>query len=79
MEFDLGVSYLRVYDDTDVFAVFDHFLEIIFDALLSECVGPFLAGLGECLFLALVPELFYIDGTMLFLVFYLHPFCESPL
>lgn len=51
-----GHNYLRVYDDTNVFAVFDHFLEVIFDALLSEWIGPFLAGLGESLLLALVPE-----------------------
>ena len=45
-----------MYDDTDVFAVLDHLLEVIVNALLTEWIGPLLAGLGECLLLALVPE-----------------------
>lgn len=45
-------------DDTNVFTVTDHFVETVFDRFLSQIIGPFLAGLCECLLLALVPIFF---------------------
>ncbi len=43
-------------NNSDGFAITNHFLEIVVDALLAEFVRPFFVGLGECLLLALVPE-----------------------
>jgi hypothetical protein len=42
-------------NDANVLAVTDHLLEAILDGLLSQIIGPLLAGLGECLLLARVP------------------------
>lgn len=49
-------NYLRVSNHTDDLAVAQHLTEIILDALLAQIIGPLLAGLGECLLLALVPD-----------------------
>lgn len=49
-------NYLRVSNHTDDLAVTQHLTEIVLDALLAEIIGPLLAGLGECLLLALVPD-----------------------
>jgi hypothetical protein len=48
-------SYLRVNENANDFAVTNHLVEVIFDVLLAEVIGPLLAGLGECLLLARVP------------------------
>lgn len=55
---DKGIyyNYLRVSNHTDDLAVTQHLTEIVLDALLAEIIGPLLAGLGECLLLALVPD-----------------------
>jgi hypothetical protein len=42
-------------NDANVLAVADHFLEVVLDGLLSQIVGPLLAGLCEGLLLARVP------------------------
>lgn len=49
-------AYLRVNQDANDFAVTDHLVEVIFDGLLSQIIGPLLAGLSESLLLARVPE-----------------------
>jgi len=49
---DLGVN-----QDANDLAVTDHLVEVIFDGLLAQVVGPLLAGLGESLLLARVPVL----------------------
>lgn len=43
-------------NNSNGFAVTNHFLEIVIDALLAKFIRPFFVGLGECLLLALVPE-----------------------
>jgi len=48
-------AYLGVNQDTDDFAVADHLVEVIFDGLFAQIVGPLLAGLGESLLLARIP------------------------
>jgi len=53
----LDQANLGVNQDTDDFAVADHLVEVVFDGLLAQIVGPFLAGLGEGLLLARVPVL----------------------
>lgn len=42
--------------DADDLAVTDHLVEVVFNGLLTEIIGPLLAGLGESLLLARVPE-----------------------
>jgi hypothetical protein len=42
-------------DDTDVLAVADHLLEVVFNCLLAQIISPLLAGLGESLLLAGIP------------------------
>jgi hypothetical protein len=49
-------AYLRVNEDTNDLAVTDHLVEVIFNCLLTEIIGPLLAGLGESLLLARVPD-----------------------
>lgn len=49
-------AYLGVNQDTDDFAVADHLVEVVFDALLAQVISPLLAGLGESLSLARVPD-----------------------
>jgi hypothetical protein len=49
-------AYLGVNQDANNFAVADHLVEVVFDALLAQVVGPLLAGLGESLSLARVPD-----------------------
>lgn len=44
-----------MHNDAHKFAVADDFLEVIFNGLLTEGIGPLLVGLGESLLLALVP------------------------
>lgn len=39
-------------DDTDIFAIANHFLEAFFNGLLSQIIGPLLGCLGEGLLLA---------------------------
>ena len=41
--------------DADDLAVADHLVEVIFDGLLAQVIGPLLAGLGESLLLARIP------------------------
>lgn len=48
-------THLRMNDDTNVFAIADHFLEVILNCLLSQIISPLLAGLGESLLLARIP------------------------
>uniref|UniRef100_A0A336LIH2 CSON010490 protein n=1 Tax=Culicoides sonorensis TaxID=179676 RepID=A0A336LIH2_CULSO len=43
-------------DDTNIFAITNHFLEAIFNTLLSQVISPFFAGFAECLFLACIPD-----------------------
>jgi hypothetical protein len=50
-----------VNQDADDLAVADHLIEVIFNALLAEIVGPLLAGLGESLPLARVPAISNAD------------------
>lgn len=52
---DFCETHLRVRNDADDLAVADHFLEVIFDRLLAQIVGPLLGGLGESLLLARMP------------------------
>lgn len=42
-------------DDTDKFAVADHFFKVVFNRLFAQIVGPFLGSLGKCLLLARMP------------------------
>lgn len=51
-------AYLGVNQDADDLAVSDHLVEVIFDGLLSQIIGPLLTGLSESLLLARVPEWF---------------------
>lgn len=44
--------------DTDDLAVADHLVEVVFNGLLAEIVGPLLAGLCKSLLLARIPEWF---------------------
>lgn len=41
---------------TNIFAVTDHFSEVVFNGLLSQIITPFLGGFGECLPLAFIPK-----------------------
>jgi len=61
----LDQSDLGVNQDADDLAVADHLVEVIFDVLLSQVIGPLLAGLGESLLLARVPVL--VETTTAFL------------
>jgi hypothetical protein len=44
-----------VNQDADDLAVTDHLVEVIFDGLLAQIIGPLLAGFGESLLLARIP------------------------
>lgn len=48
--------HLSVGDDTDDFAVFNHFTEIFLDRFTSQIIRPFFAGFCESLLFALVPR-----------------------
>jgi hypothetical protein len=57
----INFTHLRVNDDTNVFAITDHFLEVIFNCLLAQIVSPLLAGLCESLLLARIPVILGLD------------------
>lgn len=45
-----------MHQDANNLAVADHFLEVIFNGLLSEIIGPLLGGFCEGLLLGLEPN-----------------------
>lgn len=45
-----------MHQDTDDLAITDHLVEVFFDVLLAQIIGPLLAGLGESLLFARIPD-----------------------
>lgn len=44
-----------MHQNANDLAVADHLVEVIFNGLLAQLIGPLLAGLGESLLLARIP------------------------